>query len=196
MKKVIKNSILMLALLIATQVYSNQMDSIIINDDDNNGIITIEKLKQGTLLSIKDDRGMTLHKEKIKKSGLFSKRFNLENLPDATYYIELDNDTEIRTFSVEIKDQQPYIIKSDELIVAKPQIEVNGSMVKIEQNSHIDQSLEIKIYYEGNSIALEESFKDFKNFKRSYDFSGSMRGDYTIVLNTKGKQFVNSISIP
>lgn len=193
MKKVIKNSVLALALLIATQSYSNVADSIINNEDSN--LVKIESLKAGSILKIKDETGIILHKETINNSGYYSKSFDLGNLPDATYYFELDNTDEIRIIPVVVENQKTIRLESEESRIAKPRVIADGQMVHIQQNSDNEQDLSITIYYKGQEVAFEEDLEDVKNLNRSYDFSSSLKGDYTIVVNTEGKTFSNKVKI-
>lgn len=195
MKRVIKQSLLMLIVFLATQAYSNVADSIIIKNNNDSNIVQIERLKAGSLLKIKDEAGNTLHKEKISDSGYYTKSFDLSNLPDATYYFELDNANEIRIIPVVVENQKAMYLKTDESRIAKPNVKTDGKMVHVHQNSNKEQDFNITIYYEGNEIAFKESLKDVKNVNRSYDFNGSLKGDYTIVVNTQGKTFSNKVSI-
>lgn len=195
MKTVIKKSVFALMILLATQSYSNVVDSIIVKNNENNNLVKIERLKAGSTLKIKDEAGTILHREHINNSGYYSKNFDLSNLPDATYYFELDNEDEIRTIPVVVKDQKAMRLESSESRIAKPNVKVNGQMVQLSQTSEEAQDLFITIYYEGNEVAFKESLKDVKNVKRNYDFSGSLKGDYIIVVDTEGKTFSNQVKI-
>lgn len=195
MKRVIKQTVLMLTIFLATHTYGNVSDSIIIKNNGESNMIQIERLEAGSLLKIKDEAGIILYKEKINNSGYYSKSFDLSNLPDATYYFELDNANEIRIIPVVVENQKTKRRKSDESRIAKPSVKSDGQMVHIQQNSDDEQDLFITIYYEGQELAYKESFKDVKNVSRSYDFSSSLKGEYTIVVNTKGKTFSNKVKI-
>lgn len=194
MKEVIKKSMLALVLFMATQTYSNDADSIIINNEESK-LVKIERLKAGSILKIKDEFGMTLHKEIINNSGYYSKSFDLSELPEATYYFELDNDDEIRTIPVVIKNQKAERLFGEESRIAKPQVKIDGNLVHLQQSSIKEQDLFITIYYEGGEVAFEESIKDVQSLKRSYDFTSSLKGDYTLVVNTGGRSFTNRINI-
>lgn len=196
MKRVIKQSVLALVLLMAAPSYSNVVDSIVVKNNQDNNIVSIERLKAGTLLKIKDESGIILHKEKIKHSGFFTKSFDLSKLPDATYYFELDDLKEIRIIPVVIKDQQVISLKDEETTIAKPVISSEGNRVYVQQNSDNFQDVLITIYYNGSEIAYKEEMNNAKNIKKTYDFKGSLSGEYTIVVNTEGRTFSNKINIP
>jgi len=195
MKRVIKQSVLVLMIFLAAQIYANVSDSIIIQSNSERNMIKIERLDAGSLLKIKDETGVILHKERINNSENSSKTFDLSKLPDATYYFELDNADEIRIIPVVVENQTIKRLKSEETTIAKPNVKTNGEMVQISQNSDKAQDLNITIYYEGREVAFEESLKNVKNLKRNYDFSSSLEGDYTIIVDSKGKSFVNKVTI-
>lgn len=196
MKKVIKNSVLLLLLLVAAQSYANAVDSIVIKNQKENSIVKIEILKAGSLLKIKDETGVILHREIIKDTDYYVKSFDMSNLPDATYYFELDNENELKIVPVMVKNQKTTYLKNEKQIIAKPRIKIDGPIVYVLQNAAEMQDMDISIYYEGNELAFKESVNDALNFKKGYDFSSSIKGDYTIVVNTMGRSFSNRVTIP
>lgn len=196
MKKVIKNSVLMLLIFVAAQSYPNVVDSIVIENKEESSIVKIEILKAGSILKIKDEAGVILHKERIKDTDHYSKSFDMSNLPDATYYFELDNVNEIRIVPVIVKNQKTTYLKNEEQIIAKPRIKIEGNMVYVLQNSAEKQDMDINIFYEGHDLAFKESVKDATQFSKAYDLASSIKGDYNIVVNTMGRTFSDKVSIP
>lgn len=195
MKQLIKKSVLVLIIFMATQSYANIADSIIIENNDDKSFVKIGPLKSGSLLKIKDEAGITLHQEKITGLSQHLKSYDLSHLPDATYYFELDNDQEIRIIPILIKDQRSELIRSEEVSISKPSIMKEGSLIHVQQDGTKEQNLAVTIYFEGSEMIYEEFLKNTQAMKRTYDFSKSPKGDYTLVFNTEGRTFVNEINI-
>lgn len=195
MKEVIKRSLFILIVFIATQTYANVVDSIIIENNENKSMIKIGNLKSGYLLKIKDEAGMTLHQEIINDHDNYLKSFDMSHLPDATYYFELDNDQEIKIIPILMKDQLPILNRSEEVSIMKPSLKMEGKLVHVQQEALNKQNLEVSIFFEGNELIFEEFFENTLAVNRTYDFSKSPTGEYTIIFNTEGRTFVNEINI-
>ena len=94
MKKVIKKSILMVALLTTLLSIANQGLTPIANKEVVKTGLTLVNVKKGQQLRVKDVNGIVLHKELIKKTETSSKGFDLTSLPNGYYYYELEKDFE------------------------------------------------------------------------------------------------------
>ncbi|PLX04322.1 MAG: hypothetical protein C0595_03815 [Marinilabiliales bacterium] len=195
MKRIIKRSLFILLMIITFKTYSNITDSIIIRTYSNSEIVTVDRLRVGTSLKIKDDNGIILHRKEISDSTMYTKSFELSNLPNNTYYLEIENVNEIKIIPLVVNNEYVKYLRSDERTISKPNVQVNGKMVHVNQNSTEEQDFHIIIYYEDQNIAFEEKMRNSKNFSRSYDFTGSLYGDYTIELITEGRTYNNKIHI-
>jgi hypothetical protein len=110
MKNVIKNTkkgILMVTMFATLLSFANEAPFYTIKKDAERTSLTLNDVKQGNLLSIKDDNGIILYKELIQKSGMYTKEFDLTTLPDGAYIFELDKDLEINTI--------PFTVNSNEV---------------------------------------------------------------------------------
>lgn len=196
MKKFIKKNLIIAALFASLVGHTNVLNIYTSTDLSKGTKVTFENVDKGTIILIKDQAGANLFEEKVKKAGTFVKGFDLTNLPDASYYFEIEDGDEIKIIPFTVKDHIAEFVKGTEYSIAKPDVKVDNNYVHISKNSSDKQNLDIKVYYEGTDLAYEESLKDVQNINRTYDFSTSMRGNYIIVMSTEGRTFVNNISIP
>lgn len=196
MKNVIKQSLVVLALFTAMFAYSGEVITFSSNDVNGNSLVKIEQLKEGTQFLIKDQNGITLYEENINNSGTVSKLLDFSTLPDAEYYLEFDSDEEIKVIPFSVNKRITEFAESAAYSIVKPKIVVADHLVNITNESSENQKIDIKFYYENDDLAFNELLKDAKAINRTYDFSSSLKGSYTIVLTTEGRTFVDNIYIP
>lgn len=193
MRKMIKTSIVLAAILFGTISYAN--DGTISPDKISGKVIKvkIENIKKGALITIKDRDGKILFKEKIKDTGSYSKGFDVASLPAAEYYLELDKQNEIIVSPFIVEADTVAFLTEKEYNISKPLVKLKNDYVYITQVSEENQDMKIDVYYEGNELVYSEEMESAQSQKRTYDFSSSIRGNYFIVINTEGRTFSHSI---
>lgn len=196
MKKLIKRSLVLMALSAILLVNSKVAVSATNEPVTKRTKVEFEQIQKGSLLSIKDENGSTIYKERIKNNGTFSKVFDLRELPQASYYFEIDGDEEIRIIPFKVNESDAYLSEGAAYSIPKPKIEVEDNLVHVSKQSAEQRDMDVKVYYEGYDLAFEEFLKDTDTVKRTYDFSSSLAGNYTIILTTQGRTFVDNIRIP
>ena len=202
MKKVIKNikKVTLLVALSATMLSNaSETPTFILNNEAKGTSLTIENVKEGNQLSIVDNHGVTLFKEKIQKSGVYTKGFDLTTLPNGNYFFELDKDLEINTIPFNVKNSIVVFNKEKEVTVFKPYTWVKNNRVYFTKLSLNQAPLEIKIYYKGeqghsnSELIFSETIENTKIIERAYKLSKD--GSYTIIYNTDNKEYTKHINI-
>ena len=195
MKSFNKKSILLVALITTVLSYPSFGNMISEKKTKIVTVVRIENVNKGSTLYIKDSVGVELYKERIKKTGLYTNKFNLTNLPDAAYYFQLNkaNETRIIPFTVEASIVE--FVKAKEFSIDKPDVEVIDDRVYISSVSADQQLWEISVYFENGDLAFSEKLDKTQMMKRVYDFSSSEKGNYTIVFSSKGRKFEEGVHI-
>ena len=196
MQKVMKQSLVILALFTAMFAYSGEVITFSSNDVNGKSLVKVEQVKEGTQFLIKDNDGITLYQETINNSGKVSKLLDFSTLPDADYYLELDGKEEIKVIPFSVSKSVAEFVTGGEYSIAKPKIVVTANMVRISNEASENQKIGVNIYYENDDLAFKELLKDTNAINRTYDFSSSLKGSYTFVLTTEGRTFIDNISIP
>ncbi|OYX25550.1 MAG: hypothetical protein B7Z06_07080 [Flavobacteriales bacterium 32-35-8] len=201
MKKVIKNTkkgILMVVMLAASLSFAKEGTPFFsIKNESERTSLTLALVKKGNQLSIKDDNGIVLYKELIQKTGIYTKGFDLTALPNGNYIFELDSDVEIKTIPFTVESNTVVFDKDMEKSIFKPVTRVKGNLVFVSQLTLNNEPLKIDIYLEksGNSeLMLSETITNSKCIERVYKLTHSGIGNYTIVYNTEGREFVKHIN--
>jgi hypothetical protein len=195
MKQLLKRSLVLVAMFATTAVYSNEFALLSKKDTNNISNVIFNDVKQGSTLLIKDDDGQVHYRELIEASGRYSARFDLSNLPDDEYYFELDMKKEIIITPFTVEAGIAVFKEYEALKIVKPQILVKDDQVFISGETEEEQTWKIDVYYdEGYELAHSEKLKNTQRINRVYDFKGSKRGNYTIVLSSGDREIKNSIN--
>ena len=192
-----KKGILMVTMFATLLSFANDESLFKIKNDAERTALTLENVKQGNLLSVKDINGIVLYKEFIKETGTYTKGFDLTALPDGAYVFELDKDLEINTIPFKVKSNVVVFDKENEKTIYKPLIRVKGDLVYLTKLTLNETPLNIKIYFESegeSKLMFTETLKDAKTINRIYKLEGLKVGSYKMVFNTEGRQFVESIN--
>lgn len=196
MKQLNRKALLIVVMFSTIVAYAEKSTSLLKEDTNSVTNVKIEDVMEGSLFLIKDSNGLILYREQIENTGVYSKRFDLTNLPDADYYFELDNQEEIKIIPFMVEENIAEFIKDAEYELVKPEVTVKNDHVYISKLSLEEQSWEIDVYFDdGYDLAFSEKLKNTQNLSRVYDFSSSRKGNYTIVFSSEGRIFRNSINI-
>lgn len=184
-----------MAIFLNVAVYSGEISSQTNKEAKNVATIKFDSVTKGSVVFIKDHWGYVLYTEKIRKDGDYSKSFDLTQLPDSEYYFELEKLNEIRVIPFKVSKNKTEILWNDEYSICIPEIAVKGKYVYITGLKNRNQPWEINTLYNGDNLAYSEKLQDAKTDKRIYDFTTSLSGNYTILIQGSDRTFVHHIRI-
>ncbi|WP_406685406.1 hypothetical protein N1F78_06685 [Seonamhaeicola sp. MEBiC1930] len=194
MKNVLNNTkkgILMVAMLATVMSFANEIDG----RDFKVTALTINNVKEGNLLSIKDINGSIIYTETIEQSGSYTKGFDLTELPDGKYFFELIKDIEIKTIPFTVKSNIATFNKEKETIIFKPFVKTDNDLVYITKLAPELEPLKINVYglYSGGASELlfTETIKGKENIERVLKLD---KGDYKIVFHSNNKTYTKYIN--
>lgn len=156
----------------------------------NKTSITLNNVKQGNQLLIKDNHGIVIYKEKIKTAGTYSKGFDLTALPDGHYFFELEKDIEIKFIPFKV-DSKKVILNNEETTVYKPFITCKNNYIYLTQLALNNDALDVKIYNGNEELLYSEQIKNTKTIEKAYKLS--KKGNYKMVLTSNGRTYYEYI---
>ena len=190
--KDIKKSILLVSLISASFSYAIEPYSNTLQKDLKRTSLTVEKVKDGKFLTIKDNNGLIIYKEEIQKSRIYPEGFDISSLPDGGYFYELENDKEIKTIPFNVNSNQVVFNYENETIINKPDVFLNKNFIYVNKLARNEEPLELSIYYVGNNrgtLVHSETIKDTKTIKKAYEIMKHDNGTYIVVLNSNNKTY-------
>ena len=197
MKKLMKNTLVIVALFTALLANANAPLNNL--NDARKTTLTLDNVKQGNILLIKNNYDVVIYKEKIETSGNYIKGFDLSELPKGDYFFELNKDSEIKIIPFHVSNNLVAYKTGKESTIFKPSIKSIDNKVYISKLSLNHKPLDINVYYEDaqgddfNLIYSETIINDSKNIGRVLSLDGRLEGTYKIVTKTEGRTFVDYI---
>ncbi len=190
-----KKVILMVAMMATVMSYANEISLIKLGKGLKGTALTIANVKEGNQLSIKDNYGITLYKETIEQAGIYSKGFDLTDLPDGEYFFELEKDMEINTIPFSVEANVVTFKKEEETTIFKPFVRKEGDLIYVTKLSPKSKPLKVSIYTSEtgstSDLLYTETIQDVQNIERVYKLE---RGSYELVFNFEGKEYTKNIS--
>ncbi len=188
--------VLILMMTISVMSYANSVYSL--DTKKGNTVLTLNNVKEGHELIIKDTNLLVLYRESIQQNGTYKKGFDLTALPDGDYYFELDKDVEIVIIPFKVTSNTVVFDKEKESIIYKPTVRVDDNHLFVSRLSLDVQPLKIKIYYREsftheNSMIFSEEIENTKIVERIYELSKQKKGEYTVMFESQGRSFTERI---
>lgn len=184
-----KKLILSAAFCAALAGHANTVDKDVIKT-----ALTINNVKAGNLLSIKDTNGITLYKEYIEATGTYKKGFDLTALPNGNYFFEVNKDFEIKTIPFTVNNNQVVFNKEKEVTIFKPYIREISDKLYISKLAPNYASLNIDIYanYDGVfQLIHNDKIENTQTIEKVYQLE---KGNYKIILTSDNKEYTKFIN--
>lgn len=196
MKQLSRKGLIAIALSVSLMGFANDLKKPIKEKEPKVTSLSFSKVLEGSMLFIKDEKGLTLYKEAIQKTGEYSKGFDLTSLPDGEYFFELDTELKIVVIPFDVESSEVQFRKEEKNTILKPIVRVVDDKVLFSRTSFEGAPLEFKIYYADNSdVVLSEKFENETIIEKVYDFSESKKGEYLFIFKSNGRKFVKSVKI-
>lgn len=198
MKKTIKNTLVVAAMLGAITGYANLTPDSTSNENVKTTILILDNVKLGQRLLIKSKNGTIIYKESIGETGDYRKAFDLTSLPNGSYFFELDKDVEIQIIPFSVSFNNVEFLKNEEFKIFKPIVRIENNKLFVSKLSLDLQPMTIDIYYDGTN-GLEkiysEKFESTKIIERIYSLDKNSAGSYKIITKTDGREYSQTFTI-
>lgn len=190
----------MVTMFVTLLSFANEPSFFSITNDANRTSLTFYNVKEGNLLSIKDNNGIVLYKELIQKKGVYTKGFDLTSLPDGLYIFELDKDLEINSIPFSVTSSDVVFNKKEEKVIYKPYTRVKGNLVYITKLALNMEPLEVDIYFTHPSspyyseLIFSEKIENTKSIQKVFKLSDLNKGKYKIVYHFENREVIKFIN--
>lgn len=141
------------------------------------------------IITFKDAFSVTLFKEDVKGIKNLSKTFDLNNLPDGVYFLEIENEMSIFSQMIEIKNDKMNYNEAGEYSINKPKSYVKEDSLYLSSQFSNETDVEVTIYNKLGEVVYDELLKNQKNLDKTFKFIEGQPNDYTISVRYNGRTF-------
>jgi hypothetical protein len=194
MKNLIKKSMLGLLLVTATLANANvNFENIRIFTENTKSLNLELKNNDGGLeIFIKDIYGVELYKEEFNGTK-FSKKFDLNLLPDGNYVVEIEGQTKINLLPFKVTGSKVEVLEMKKEIIYKPIIRIDNDLVFVSKFSLNKEQLKIAFYDANDNILLEEKLSNDIMQGKIINISQLSKGEYRLVAKDNNRRYVHQI---
>jgi len=146
-----------------------------------------------TQIKLISENGSTIYSASSQTGESFGKRLDLNNLPAGMYALEVENRETYSSTPIKIGQDSAFVNAEEQITIIKPVINQNGEKIDIILPEDADAVTMISIYDAENRRLVKEALST-EGLKR-FDLSKLEKGAYTVRFQTKGKYFMQSVSI-
>ncbi|MBR9845113.1 MAG: hypothetical protein GYB35_02910 [Algicola sp.] len=187
--KTLKKMTLVVILLITTLSYAEKKEKNKANTYSKSIMVEFVNARKGQKLFVKDEFGIILHSETVKSSGDLSKSFDLKQLKDGKYTVELEKEYEIIIKPFEIKNDVLTFIQDKETKIFKPLVRHKKDRLLVSQLTFASEPVKVEIFYEGELI-YSETIEDEKTVHRIYKLQKENFGNYYAIIKADDRSYI------
>lgn len=192
--KTMRNLLTIMMVMVSTFVFAN--DNLTVKVERVNAksiavsISGMEAIK--TQVQLKSENGSILYKASANNEN-FAQRLDLNALPTGSYSLEVENSQSFTTTPVVIATDSAFVNVADQVTIIKPVILMNGRSLDVVLPSEEAAAVLVTIFDKDMNKLATEPIKG-ESLKR-FDLSKLGSGSYTVKMETKGKSFIQSVSL-
>lgn len=194
MKKSIKFSLMLVVALITVNVQAGDLD-FSLNVKKEQGKIISFVLNEGNNmnLTIYDATDKLIHTEELNSEGTLSRTYDLNALPEGTYFLEADTEFKILRYEISVVGNTASLASKAVSEVYKPTFVFKNGLVGVNILNFDNSPVTIKIYDEDNTELYDSKIITDQNVKQFFDLQKLPNKKYSFVMSYSNKTFENTI---
>lgn len=194
MKTMIKMLILAAFTLTQTLAANSEQVKMTVTGEGTVKLIMSE-LTSGVQIQLMDHNHYVLYEEEVQDAQGYSKLYNLKELPDGKYVLELDFGTKVRSFGLSITKGRVYHLKFSSKEYFKPVVRQNKDQVAITHLSPSKGTLKVVVYDADSKVVFKDKLQGSMSLGRRYDIGALPAGEYQIYLASEGKSYYHTLRL-
>ena len=155
---------------------------------------TYNFVKKGSQISVTDALGDVIYRGEINHNGNLISLFDFTQLKNGKYTVEVIKDFKIEINTIEVKNNVVSLINADRKITYKPLVRNENDKILISKLALNAKTMKIELYFEGKLISSEVVEGD-KVLNRVYKLDKTLSGDYTAVITSDDRVFIENFRI-
>jgi len=170
MRRVI--NLCLLALVFTSSSIATAAGKVLVEVSNSSMItVSLSEVVKGEKLFLKDYDGEVLFNVTLEAATNYQKYFNLSNVEDGIYFVETESSYEVKVTPLLKNQKGVSLINESAITVFKPQVQVDGSVLKVMFSNTEKSPFNFIIYDNEFRVLQEEKIgKEETLLKRTFDF--------------------------
>ncbi len=181
MKKVVKLSAVLAFMFISLNGMANEPRlNVLANANTKSLVFKLDPSSKETSVKFFDFNGNMMYSEAISGKFSYTKKFDLKDLENGSYFLKVDNELREIVYTLEVDATAVKIIGKKEN--AKPVFKTVDGMVFLNLLNLNAKKVEIKIYDSSNRMVFEEVVSDELKIEKAFNFKNAFKDSYTVMV--------------
>jgi hypothetical protein len=195
MKKILKFSLVVAALLAVLNVSALGNDfSLDVKKGQGKKVTFVLNEVNKVELSIVDSDNKLIHSENINSKGSVNRTYDLNALPEGSYFLVAESDTKISKYEISVIGQTAILASNAFKETYKPMLVNKNGLVSLSIFNVYQDPVSIKIYNAADEVVYISSLIEEQHISKYFDIKNLAYEEYTFVMSYSDKVFVEKIS--
>lgn len=196
MKKLFNFSLVIIAMLVANVAKADDMELLVKVAKENSkwvSFITNDAKEFDVTLYTADDE--IIYDEYVKTVGNKYQTFDLSQLPEGTYKLNMESKSKLITYSIEISEGEAMLSQPVITEIKRPILTKDKDVLTLDLNGVAKGEVSIVVYNEFNERLHDDVYSDISKVVRKFDVSKTMSKELTFVIASNGQEFSETVKL-
>ncbi len=196
MKKLFNFSLVIIAMLVANVAKADDMELLVKVAKENSkwvSFITNDAKEFDVTLYTADDE--IIYGEHVKTVGNKYQTFDLSQLPEGTYKLNMESKSKLITYSIEISEGEAMLSQPVITEIKRPILTKDKDVLTLDLNGVAKGEVSIVVYNEFNERLHDDVYSDISKVVRKFDVSKTMSKELTFVIASNGQEFSETVKL-
>lgn len=188
MKKVVRSIAVVALMFVAATGLAKEPKLSLTPNQEKSLNFEMDVTSKQTFVSIVDADGLIIYSENVKELNKYTKKFNLKNLPEGSYFLSVEDSLKETVFAFSVDDTKIVIAKRKEN--AKPIFRRMEGKVFLNLLNLEKEVVKIKVLDSEGRTVFKETITDEMLIEKVFNFEDAFKDNYTVVVqNNKDTYF-------
>ena len=194
MKTIFKFSTLVLFLFVSTASFADESSLELVTKKDSKDLVfKFEAKNLQTVIKFDDQYSGVFYSEEIENEAVYSKKFNVMNLEDGHYFLNVENMLKKVSYAIHIKNGS--VVVDEKTEEAKPIFQTKGDLVLMSFLNKKKGKVVVSVYdLEGNEV-YEETFNNKLRVEKAFRFTNFAEDEFRFVVEVNKGKYSKLVSL-
>ena len=193
MKKIVRSiAVVALMFVVATGLANEPKLSVTSNAEKSLNFV-MDEISEQTSISIFDKQGVIIYSEDLAAAHIYSKKFNVNNLPQGGYFFKVEDDLKETIFAFFVEDSK--IVIAEKNVNTKPVFRRKEGKVYLNLLNLDKKDVKIKVLDNNDRVLFEEIISNTSLVEKVFNFENAFDGNYTISVQDKTNSYYEVVVV-